>query len=334
LSKQGFTPTAIEQLGPKLEAEGYEIVYASNKLNKLSRIIDMTTAILAHSNKVDVVLIDTYSTAAFYFALTTAFVCRRIGLPYIPVLHGGNLPDRINNSPVLSSQLFESSYTNVAVSPYLQKELQQRQLKATLIPNAIDIAEYPFKERKQIAPRLLWVRSFHQIYNPEMALQVLRLLLDKYPDTKLTMVGPDKDGMLQKCKDLSKLLGIEKSIQFTGRLSKQEWGKLSVDHDIFINTSTIDNLPFSIIEAMALGMVVVSTNVGGIPHLINNSNGITVNSGDVDNMVKCIGNVLEDDTANEFSKQARGTVEQYDWEVVKQKWITLLDNIQTKRKNV
>jgi glycosyltransferase involved in cell wall biosynthesis len=333
LSKRGFTPTAIEQLGPQLEAEGYEIIYASNKLNKLTRLVDMNTSILKHKNKVDLVLIDTYSTAAFYFAWTAAYVCRKIGLSYIPVLHGGNLPYRMNNSPVLSSQLFANSYTNVALSPYLQKELEQRQFKATLIPNAIDITDYPFKERTQISPSLLWVRSFHQLYHPEMALHVLKQLLNKYPGATLTMVGPDKDGTLQKCKDLSVALDIEKNVQFTGRLNKQDWVKLSEDHDIFINTSTTDNLPFSIIEAMALGMVVVSTNVGGIPHLINDKNGIMIDNGDVIGMVKSIENVLTNNTANEYSKQARATAEQYDWNVVKQKWITLLDSIQAKSKN-
>ena len=334
LSKRGFTPTAIEQLGPQLEAEGYEIIYASNKLNKLMRLVDMTTAILKHKNEIDVVLIDTYSTAAFYFAWMAAYVCRKIGLPYIPLLHGGNLPYRMNNSPVLSSQLFANSYTNVALSPYLQKELAQRQFKATLIPNAIDIDDYPFKERTQISPRLLWVRSFHQIYDPEMALQVLKQLLNKYPGATLTMVGPDKDGTLQKCKDLSVALGIEKNVHFYGRLNKQEWVKRAVDHDIFINTSTTDNLPFSIIEAMALGMIIISTNVGGIPHLINDRNGIMVDNGDVGAMVKNIENVLINNTANEYSKQARITAGQYDWNVVKHKWIALLDSIQAKRKNV
>lgn len=327
MSQKGFTPTAIEQLGPLLEQEGYEITYASSISNKVVRLVDMASAILKNRNKVDVVLIDTYSTAAFYFAWVAALICKQIGLPYIPILHGGNLPYRLHHSPQLSKQVFAYSYTNVAVSPYLQKQLQLRGYAETLIPNSLHLADYPFCARINISPNLLWVRSFHKIYNPQMALQVLSKVLIKYPQAMLTMVGPDKDGTLQKCKDLAMQLGISHKVKFTGMLTKQQWVKLADGHDIFINTSAIDNMPFSIIEAMALGMVVVSTNVGGIPYLVNDVNGYLVDSGDIDGMVNCISDILEKHDAAKYSKYARATAEQYDWNTVKKSWVNLLDKI-------
>ena len=57
-------------------------------------------------------------------------------------------------------------------------------------------------------------------------------------------------------------------MNFTGKLSKQEWRDLSKDYNVFINTTNFDNTPVSVIEAMALGIPVVSTNVGGLPFLI------------------------------------------------------------------
>lgn len=326
LSQKGFTPTAIEQLGPLLQEEGYEVKYASNRINKISRLLDMLGVVMKYRSTVNVVLIDTYSTTAFYFAWLAAFICRRLGLPNIPVLHGGNLPHRMDGSPKLSATLFGNSLTNIAVSPYLQEELLRRSYKATLIPNSINIAEYPFEERQQVQPNLLWVRSFHKIYNPQMALEVLKQLLPKYPQAKLTMVGPDKDGSLQQCKDLASQLGIADSVQFTGQLPKTEWTALAEDHDIFINTSTIDNMPFSIIEAMALGMIVVSTNVGGIPKLVNDVNGVLVNSNDVVAMTNAIENLLSSNTTR-YSTSARNTAEEYDWQNVKSSWINLLDSI-------
>lgn len=52
------------------------------------------------------------------------------------------------------------------------------------------------------------------------------------------------------------------------RFKKTAWIKLTNEYDIFINTTNIDNTPVSVIEAMALSLPVVSTNVGGIPFLI------------------------------------------------------------------
>ena len=295
LAQKGFTPTAIEHLGPLLEAEGYTITYASDKRNKVARLMDMATTILKLRNEIDIVLIDTYSTKAFYFAWTAAFICRKIGKPYIPVLHGGNLPERFDNSPMLVNRLFGNSFMNVAVSPYLQGEMLKRNYPVKLIPNSIDITHYPFKERASLKPNLLWVRSFHELYNPAMALEVLYRLKARYPAATITMVGPDKDGSLQMCKDLATQLNIADSVVFTGRLTQSQWIELSANCDFFLNTSTVDNMPFSIVEALALGLIVVSTDVGGIPYLINTSNGILVGNKYIDGMVTAIQNTLEKD---------------------------------------
>ena len=75
-----------------------------------------------------------------------------------------------------------------------------------------------------------------------------------------------KDGSMEACKEYA---AEEKlPVKFTGKLEKNEWIKISADAGIFINTSNIDNTPVSLMEAMALGLPVVSTNVGGIPYLI------------------------------------------------------------------
>ena len=62
------------------------------------------------------------------------------------------------------------------------------------------------------------------------------------------MVGPDKDGSLKKCYELSKKYKLNQKVEFVGYLRKIEWLEIARDHDIFINTSTIDNMPVSIIR--------------------------------------------------------------------------------------
>ena len=74
-----------------------------------------------------------------------------------------------------------------------------------------------------------------------------------------------------------KIKSINKNLQIMGKLNKSQWRKLSESYDIFINTTHIDNTPISVIEAMALGLPIVSTNVGGISENINNEvNGIII----------------------------------------------------------
>jgi glycosyltransferase involved in cell wall biosynthesis len=118
-----------------------------------------------------------------------------------------------------------------------------------------------------VAPRILWVRSFHELYRPQWAIGILERLLEQYPEAALCMVGPDKDGSLEHCQQLAHNKGLADKVYFTGLLSKADWLALSADYDIFLNTTSADNTPVSVMEAMALGMPVVTTKVGGIPWL-------------------------------------------------------------------
>ena len=62
---------------------------------------------------------------------------------------------------------------------------------------------------------------------------------------------------------LSKKIQIRSKSRISWIFKKNGMIKIARDHDIFINTSTIDNLPVSILEMMALGLPIISTNVGG-----------------------------------------------------------------------
>ena len=290
------------------------------------RLLDMLRCIMYKMRSVDFVLIDTYSTRNFWYAYLCSRLCRLLRLKYIPILHGGHLPSRMERSPLASRTILEYSYCNVTPSRYLAEALETKGYATTLIPNTIPINEYPFKSRPVLRPRLLYVRSFSIVYNPQMALHVVKGLLDDYPDIELCMIGPDRDGSFARCKKLAGDLGIEQHVRFAGGLKKEEWHKLSEDYDIFINTANADNMPVSVIEAMALGLPVVSTNPGGIPFIINDGkHGFLVSVGDTDQMVEKIRFTLENPSeATSIAENARRHVEKFGWDQVKQRWRQLL----------
>lgn len=301
------------------------VLTASSKENKLMRLIDMLYTVFTKASRVSVVLLDTYSTQNFYYAVAVGNLCRLLRKPYIPILHGGNLPNRLKRSPSQAKKLFHGAKMNVAPSLYLMEAFQKEGINNLVhIPNSIEIKDYPFLLRKEIKPRLLWVRSFAEIYNPMLALQTLKLLKSKYPEASLTMVGPDKDGSLQKCKDYSDQNNL--GVEFTGKLTKAEWIKISAENDIFINTTNFDNMPVSVIEAMALGLPVVSTNVGGLPFLINHDNdGVIVEPNDPELFEKAIINLLQNPQKGEYlSNNARKKAESYSWDQIKHLWLDLL----------
>ena len=325
LSKHGFNKTTIETLGLQLEQEGFGVYYASNKKSFPFRMLDMMWSVVLYRKQVSYILIDTYSTKAFWYAFLCSQLARFFNIKYIPILHGGDLPNRLKKNPMLCRVLFSNAYKNVAPSGYLKQAFEKEGFKNVIyIPNTIEIEKYEFKLRTELTPNLLWVRAFASIYNPKMAVKVLQQLQEQYPSATLTMVGPDKDGSLQTTKDFAKSLGI--TVNFSGQLTKEEWWELASKHDIFINTTHFDNTPVSVMEAMALGLPVISTNVGGIPFLLTNEqNALLVPDNDITAMTNAVLDLLENKPKNNLLiTNARTFIEQMDWKLVKQSWVSIL----------
>ncbi|WP_299101306.1 glycosyltransferase family 4 protein [uncultured Winogradskyella sp.] len=325
LKNKKSNTSSIQTLGALLEGEGYSLYYASSKSNKVFRLLDMLKSVVKLRNTADVVLIDTYSTLNFYFALIVSQLCRFLDLEYIPILHGGNLPSRLKSNPKLSALIFENAKHNIAPSLYLKSEFELFGFhNITYLPNAIKIEEYPFKNYRFDNPRLLWVRSFSEIYNPKLAVKILSELKKIEPNATLCMVGPDTDGSLKTVKQLAGDLNLD--VEFTGKLTKQDWISLSKKYNIFINTTNVDNTPISVIEAMALGLPVVSTNVGGLPFLISeNKDGLLVAPNNVEAFVEAIIKIkFDNQLRDQLTKNARQKVEFFSWQTVKVQWDAVL----------
>lgn len=326
LAVHGKSPTAIDLLTVKLQEEGYIIITASSLQNKVLRLWDMMSTTFRNRHKVDLVIIDTYSAQNFYYAIIIGGLCKWFQLPYIPILHGGNLPDRLESNKYLSKNYFNKAITNVSPSLYLLKQFKDYGIyNLTYIPNTIEIKNYQFKNRKSISAKLLWVRSFAEVYNPLLALEIVEKLQNHGIEVSLCMVGPDKDGSLKQCKNIA----VERNlpISFTGILNKSEWIALSKEYDIFINTTNFDNMPVSVMEAMALGLPVISTNVGGLPFLIDHEkDGILVLPNSAEVFKEAIIRLIDHpELSNVLTQNARKKVEGFDWQLIKQKWNSLLN---------
>lgn len=315
-------------LSKLLSDEGYMVTCSSSKSNIIFRLLDMCITVIANRNRnrTDYILIDTFSTLNFYYAFIISQLARLFLIKYIPILHGGNLPSRLDKSAFISKLIFNNSYKNVSPSKYLAFEFEKRNYKTVYIPNGIPIEEYAYKARKNLTPKLLWVRAFEKTYNPLLAIKVLEKLRKHYSEASLSMVGPDKDGSLQRSKELVSKLNLTKNITFTGVLPKEEWHKLSENFDIFINTTNTDNMPVSILEAMALGFPIVSTNAGGLPFLISDGEDgllVPVNNEEimVNSIVELINNPIK---AAKLSENARKKAENFDLLSIKQQWKTIL----------
>ena len=279
---------------------------------------------------IDLLIVDVFSSNAFWYAFIVAELGHCLRIPLILVLHGGELPRRFGNNPKISKRLMLSASAIVSPSTYLQHHAQTISGKlVNVIANPIQINQYTNGHKKYVNIHLLWVRSFHQVYRPEMAINVCKILKNVWPNLQLTMIGPDKDGSLDKVRRYADSIGLTSNVHFKGLMSKAEWIIESESANIFINTTSVDNTPVSVIEALALGFPVVSTCVGGIPYLLDHEeNALLVKDGDVSEMGEAIKKIMFDaELRNNLIRNGRALAEKMDIQKISEQWNALINEV-------
>jgi glycosyltransferase involved in cell wall biosynthesis len=179
-------------------------------------------------------------------------------------------------------------------------------------------------------PDLVWLRAFHAAYNPSLAPRVLSELRPHFPAARLVMVGPDKgDGSLARVRSIVDGWRLADAVSLLGPVHKTEIRTVLNRGDIFLNTTNFDNTPVSVVEAMACGLCVVSTNVGGIPYLLRDGHdALLVPPNDSPAMVAAVRRILtEPGLAERLSRNARSKAEGFDWSNILPQWEKLLAEV-------
>lgn len=319
-----------EELAARLSASGWPVITTSQRPERLPRLLDMVGTTWQRRRQYAVVQVDVYSGLAHCWAEVVCWVLQRARKPYVLTLHGGNLPAFARQRPRRVRRLLCSAAVVTTPSRYLLEQMRPYREDLRLLPNPIDVKSYRFRLRKHPRPRLIWLRSFHTIYNPSLAPKVVALLAEEFPDLQLTMVGPDKgDGSLGVTQEMAERLGISGRITLTGGVTKAEVADWMNQGDVFLNTTNVDNAPVSVLEAMACGLCVVSTNVGGIPYLVeHNREALLVPPDDPEAMAAAVRQILTNPgLAERLSRQAREKAAQFDWSVILPQWEALLSAV-------
>ncbi len=327
LSQTGAPRGASEDLGDRLCALGYRVIRSSSVTAKLLRLCDMLRATWKHRNAYGVAVVDVYSGPAFLWAEAVCCLLRRLRKPYILRLHGGNLPQFAAQHPRRVGRFLQAADVVTAPSEFLKAALANLREDIIEIPNAIDAARYHFRVRTNPQPRLVWLRAFHRIYNAALAPAVLHALSAQFPDARLTMIGRDKgDGSLAAATAAAARLGVANRCAILPEVPKERVPDALQAGDVFLNTASIDNTPVTVIEALASGLCVVSTDVGGIRNLLTDAHdALLVPADDPGAMAAAVTRVLNSPRlAESLSQNARRTASRFDWSAVLPQWRRLI----------
>jgi len=322
--------SVCEDLANQLNGRGWSVASASRRADPIGRILDITKVVLAEGREARVAQVDLFSGRAFLWAEYAALLLKLFRVPYVLTAHGGGLPDYVKRWPRRAQRLLTGAAAVTAPSGFLLRELAPLRSDIRLIPNGMDLTSYRFRLRSPAAPRLIWVRSFHEMYNPAMAADVVERLLPAFPALRLTMVGPDRgDGSLAAMRQLVRDRKLEAAIEIIPGVERARIPALLDTADIFINTTNVDNTPVSVMEALASGLCVVSTDAGGLPDLLSHGHdALLCPRADAAAMAAAVETILRaSECAGRLSRAARETALASGWDDVMRRWDALFDNV-------
>jgi glycosyltransferase involved in cell wall biosynthesis len=327
LSHTSGSHSVAEDLSNKLRDQTGGIIQVSPYRSGLLRSLHMVATTLWRRRAYDLAIVGLYSGRAFLWGEAVASLLKLLGRPFVISMHGGSLPEFAAQNPKRVKNTLRRASAVTAPSHYLLEKMRPYCDDMLLLPNPIEIERYEFRPRTNPQPKLIWLRAFHEIYNPEMAVQVANRLKMEFPDLRLTMVGPDKsDGSWQRTAEAAQKSAVQHRLLMPGGVANSEVPRWLNRGDIFLNTTNVDNAPVSVIEAMACGLCIVSTNVGGLPYLLEDGlDALLVPPNDPDAMAAAVRRLLtEPELAERLSRNARRKAESFDWSAVLPQWKSLL----------
>ena len=324
----GLVTTQGEILADLFRDAGYSVIAVSEHRNRFRRLFEILWTLIRRWRQYDILMLQSYAEYSFVIEDMASLLARLSRKPITMVLRGGTIPDFMKRFPRWSRRVFGRADGLVAPSRYLARIMESSGFPTRVIPNVINLDLYPFGERCKLQPKLLWMRSFYDYYNPAMAVRVLARVRHKYPEATLVMGGPDK-GELAAVKRLVAEMGLEEAVSFPGFLDMAAKRNHFETCDIYLNTNNIDNMPVSVVESCAMGVPVIATAVGGLPDLLTHElTGLLVPDDDDGAMAESVCRLLrEPDLANCLSREGRKLAEQSGWPEVHDGWRGVFDHI-------
>jgi glycosyltransferase involved in cell wall biosynthesis len=270
--------------------------------------------------RADVVHVFSASYSSFLLApLPAILVARMLGRPVVLNYHSGEAADHLGRSAVARAALSRVQ-ANVVPSLFLAEVFARFGLAATVVPNIIDLERFAFRDRDPLRPRFLSTRNLSYPYNVACTIRAFRLIQDRHADASLTVVGsgPDEAALRQLVAEL----GL-RHVQFLGRLAPSGIADVYADHDIYLQTPDLDNMPLSVIEAFASGLPVVSTEAGGMSAILEHGrHGLLAPVGDHAAVAREALSLLDrPEVARRFAREARATCSAYTWAAARPQWL-------------
>ena len=306
----------VEELQKHLRKEGHDVDIFSTKGSAMKRL-SLPHKLKSMARGYDVLHVHCCSGWGFLPAVMAVYAGRKAHKRVVLTYHGGGAEGFFAKRTRLVKRVLSQTDCNIVLSGFTEGVFRRHGLPCTVIPNIVDIDAAHFRQRETIAPRYICTRAHEELYNIPCILRAFRSVQAKIGDASLTLVG---DGSLHaELVRMADDMGL-RNVTFTGRVDNSEIFRQLENSDVLLSAPKVDNMPVSLLEAMNAGLLVISSNVGGVPYMIKNGrSGLLFESdNDAELAQKMLWAVENPTVALAITMQARRTVEQYRWESIRE----------------
>lgn len=245
------------------------------------------------------------------------------------------LVDKIRQMNVIQRQLLNAFLKRVdiigvekkEIFEALKNELREHSSKLLNVPNGLDFEKEEIKARTEFRNKENVILSVGRIGSPEKDSKILmeafaNIDKSKLGNFKLVFVGPIEDEFKNEIEDYFKQHeDLRERVIFKGPIyDRKELYNEYRKAKIFCLTSKFESVGIVLIEAGAMGDVIISTNVGIADEIVNGDNGALIEVGDVSALTDGISNLI---TSKNLAKASSATEkfcrENYDWDAIVKK---------------
>ena len=320
----GGISVQVKLLRDLLRGEGYVCDILSTK-GSIAKRIKAVFALLSKGRKYDVFHIHACSDRGFLPAVLGISIGRLLRKRIILTFHGGGAENFFRKKQRFVKRYLNRTSANIVLSGFIGRIFDQYGIKYTVIPNVLDVDDSAYKARTDIKPRYISIRSLTETYNIECTLKAFGIVQEKYPDAILTLLG---DGPLKSELERYVVDHRLQNVTFVGQVPNTEIYHYLDEADIMVSSSRFDNMPVSVLEGFKAGLLVIASNVGGIPYMIEDGkNGFLFESDNAPEMAdKMMAAVDYPEQSLEMINKAHLCLKQYTWEEVSTRLLPLYNS--------
>jgi glycosyltransferase involved in cell wall biosynthesis len=342
--------TKDEQLGPgkvvmDKSAEGNLVVYRvyygkSRRDGWLEKLLSLRRYRQLQKKYIQLIMAEQGRPAAVHVqvamkaGLGALWLKKKYGIPYVVTEHWTGYYPQSSHSlytqPFLYRQLNKKILQQAAaflpVSAHLGQTVNEHFVKKsfTVIPNVVDTALFFYRDASPARFRFIHPSYLNYQKNPEGILRACRLAADAGCVFEMLFVGRQDEALT----GMAHQLGLDDgTVSFMPEVSYAAVAKLVQASSALLLFSRFENLPCVVLEALCCGLPVISTSVGGLPEVIDSSNGILVQSEDVAGLAAAMQEMVKKYAAYNRAAIAQKACEQFSYGVVANEFAAVYKNI-------